>query len=292
MQWRRTRNSQLFDLLNKGFMLLMVFITMYPIFYVLFASVSNPARLLTYHGILYKPLGFTLHAYQLVLRNGNILNGYRNTLIYLVLGTTVNMVMTILGAYVLSRDACLLKRLLIWIPLFTMFFSGGLIPSFLVVKQLSMIDTLWAMILPGALSTYNMLVLRTAFQSVPAALEESAKLDGANDLTVLVRIFLPLIVPSLAVIGLFYAVGHWNSWFGAMIYLRRRTLYPLQLILREILILSQADFTQQVERSEFSNINEIVKYATIIVATVPILFVYPFLQRYFVKGVMLGAVKG
>ena len=261
--------------------------------YVLFASVSVPSRLAAYKGFLYKPLGFTTQAYRLVLRNGNILRGYRNTAVYLVLGLAVNMTLTTLGAYVLSRKGLLLGRLLTWVALFTMFFGGGMIPSFLVVKQLGMIDTIWALVIPGGVSTYNLLVLRTAFLGIPAAMEESARLDGANDLVILVRIFLPLLVPSLVVISLYYAVGIWNSWFSASIYLlRAQNLYPLQLILREILILANADYSMQVEAEQYSNINEIIKYATIIIATVPILCVYPFLQRYFVKGVMIGAVKG
>lgn len=290
---KKTTASRVFDCVNVLFMLFMVFITLYPMIYVLFASVSVPSRLAAYKGFLYKPLGFTTQAYHLVLRNGNILRGYRNTLMYLVLGLTVNMTLTTLGAYVLSRKGLLLKPLLIWVALFTMFFSGGLIPGFLVVKQLGMIDTIWALIIPGGISTYNLLVLRTAFLSIPDALEESARLDGASDLTVLVRIFLPLMVPSLVVIGLYYAVGIWNSWFSASIYLlRARNLYPLQLILREILILANADFSIQVDADQVSGINEIIKYATIVIATVPILCVYPFLQRYFVKGIMIGAVKG
>ena len=205
---RKTTASRAFDCINVLFMLFMVFITLYPMIYVLFASVSVPSRLAAYKGFLYKPLGFTTQAYHLVLRNGNILRGYRNTLMYLVLGLTVNMTLTTLGAYVLSRKGLLLKPLLIWIALFTMFFSGGLIPGFLVVKQLGMIDTIWALIIPGGISTYNLLVLRTAFLSIPDALEESARLDGASDLTVLVRIFLPLMVPSLVVIGLYLSLIH------------------------------------------------------------------------------------
>ena len=290
---RKTPGSRAFDCLNVLFMVFMIFITLYPMVYVLFASVSVPSRLAAYKGFLYKPLGFTTQAYRLVLRNGNILRGYRNTAVYLVLGLAVNMTLTTLGAYVLSRKGLLLGRLLTWVALFTMFFGGGMIPSFLVVKQLGMIDTIWALVIPGGVSTYNLLVLRTAFLGIPAAMEESARLDGANDLVILVRIFLPLLVPSLVVIALYYAVGIWNSWFSASIYLlRARNLYPLQLILREILILANADYSMQVEAEQYSNINEIIKYATIIIATVPILCVYPFLQRYFVKGVMIGAVKG
>lgn len=290
---RKSLQSRAFDALNGLFMLFMIFITLYPMLYVLFASVSVPSRLAGYKGFLLKPLGFTTQAYKLVLRNGNILRGYRNTALYLVLGLTVSMTLTTLGAYVLSRKNLLLRPLLIWITLLTMFFSGGLIPTFLVVQQLGMIDTIWALIIPSAISTYNLLVLRTAFLSIPDALEESARLDGASDLVILIRIFLPLIVPNLVVIGLYYAVGIWNSWFSASIYLlRARKLYPLQLILREILILANEDYTLQVEAEQYSNINEIIKYATIVIATVPVLCAYPFLQRFFVKGMMIGAVKG
>ena len=293
MVGKRSVSSRIFDAFNGLFMVLMVVLTLYPMLYVLFASVSRPSLFMAYDGILVRPLGFTLGAYQMVFRNAMVGIGYRNTLLYLTLGTAVSMTLTILGAYVLSRTGYLLKKVFLWIALFTMYFSGGLVPFFLLVKDLGMLDKVAAMVLPSALSTYNMIVMRTAFAAVPPAMEESAKLDGANDLLILIRIFLPLVVPTLAVITLFYAVGQWNAWFNAMIFLRTREKFPLQLVLREILIMNDTNnMTQAVGDSGAEAIQQIVKYATIIVATVPILLLYPFLQRYFVKGVMIGAVKG
>ena len=187
----------------------------------------------------------------------------------------------------------MLKKLFTVLILFTMYFSGGLIPYYLIVKDLGLLDSMWAIILPSALSTYNCIVLRTAFDALPASLEESARIDGANDLRILFQIYLPLCVPTLAVIGLFYAVGRWNAWFDAVVFLRSRSLYPLQLVLRELLITSNADYMAEMGNSiEMTAISELVKYATIVVATVPILVIYPFLQKYFVKGMMIGAVKG
>lgn len=197
-----------------------------------------------------------------------------------------------LGAYGLSRQNVMWKNPIMFFIVFTMFFSGGLIPSYLLVTGLGMLDSLWALIIPGAVSAFNLIIMRTAFQGIPVSLEESAKLDGANDFTVLVRIILPLSLPVIAVMILFYGVGHWNSWFGALIYLRDRDLYPLQLVLREILITNSTDsMLTAAGPADKMPIGETIKYATIIVATVPILLLYPFLQKYFVKGVMIGAIK-
>ena len=200
--------------------------------------------------------------------------------------------MTSLGAYVLSRPNLPYKRFMNLFVMFTMFFSGGLIPSFLVVSGMGLLDSYWAILLPRAISTYNMIVMRTSFETLPISLEESALIDGANELTVLVRIILPLSAPVVAVMLLFYGVGHWNSWFSAMIYLRTRIKYPLQLILREILVENDLNnMTVDVGSLDKEPIGETIKYATIVVATLPILCIYPFLQKYFTKGIMIGAVK-
>lgn len=275
------------------FMIALVLVTAYPFLYVLFASLSDPVTLMQNRGPLFAPLGFTLAAYKAVLENPMILVGYRNTLFYVVVGTAINMAMTILGAYALSRKNVRLKNPVMFMIVFTMFFHGGLIPSYLLVGQtLGMQDTPWALIIPGAISTWNLIVLRTAFEAVPVALEEAARIDGANDFQILWNVVLPMSLPALAVILLFYAVGTWNAWFGAMIYLRNRELYPLQLVLREILITSSTEgMTTGISSGDVMPIAETIKYATIIVATVPVLFIYPLLQNYFVKGVMIGAIK-
>jgi putative aldouronate transport system permease protein len=201
--------------------------------------------------------------------------------------------MTSFGAYALSRQHVMWKNPVMFLIVFTMFFSGGLIPTYLLIQDLGMLNTRWALIIPSAMSAYNLIIMRTSFQSVPVSLEESAKLDGASDFTVLFRVILPLSMPVVAVMILFYGVAHWNSWFSALIYLRKRELYPLQLILREILITSSTEsMMTSVGGADKTPIGETIKYATIIVATGPILLLYPFLQKYFVKGVMIGAIKG
>jgi putative aldouronate transport system permease protein len=290
---RKSLGDRLFDTINIILLSALSLATLYPFVYVLFASLSDPADVAQYRGILFKPLGFTLEAYQRVLGNPSIGSGYRNTLTYVVLGTAINLFLTSLGAYVLSRKSLLWKKLMMFLIVFTMFFSGGLIPTYLLVsKTLNLTDTIWAVIVPSAINTWNLLVLKTSFEAVPEALEEAARLDGASDWTILFRIIIPLSLPAMAVITLFYAVGHWNAYFNALIYLRDRELYPLQLILREILISSNVEgMTTGAASGDVEQIGQTIKYATIIVATVPVLLLYPFLQRYFVKGVLIGSVK-
>jgi putative aldouronate transport system permease protein len=293
---KKSLGEKIFDALNVVLLTLLMIVSIYPLLYVLFASFSDPARLIQHRGLMFKPLGFTLQGYKLVFEYPVLLSGYANTIFYVVVGSAVNLLMTSMGAYVLSRKNLFWGKSMMFLITFTMFFGGGLIPTYLVVQSLGLIDTRWALIIPGAIGTWNLIVMRTSFMSIPDSLEESARIDGANDFTILFRIILPLSKATLAVMTLFYAVGHWNSWFGAMIYLRDRKLYPLQLILREILISNDTKGLQVVkDASSVSNqdaYKSLVQYCTIVVATVPILFVYPFLQKYFVKGVMIGSVKG
>ena len=284
--------ERIFDGFNILILFLLMIVTVYPLLYVLFASLSNPASFALHKGILLWPQKFSLLAYKAVCDNPMIGRGYLNTLIIVVGGTAINLLMTSLGAYVLSRPNLPYKRFMNLFVMFTMFFSGGLIPSFLVVSGMGLLDSYWAILLPGAISTYNMIVMRTSFETLPISLEESALIDGANELTVLVRIILPLSAPVVAVMLLFYGVGHWNSWFSAMIYLRTRIKYPLQLILREILVENDLNnMTVDVGSLDKEPSGETIKYATIVVATLPILCIYPFLQKYFTKGIMIGAVK-
>lgn len=290
---KRSFGERLFDGSNVVLMLLLSAVTLYPFLYVLIASISDPAWVVKMRGLIWYPHGFSLDSYKLVFDNPAILTGYGNTLLYVVAGTALNILMTSLGAYALSRQSVKWKNPVMFMIVFTMFFNGGLIPTYLLINNLGMLDSRWALIIPSAMSAYNLIIMRTAFQSVPVSLEESAKLDGANDFTVLFRIILPLSMPVVAVMILFYGVSHWNSWFNALIYLRTRELYPLQLILREILITNSTDSMMTgVGGADKMPIGETIKYAAIIVATVPILLLYPFLQKYFVKGVMIGAVKG
>lgn len=284
--------ERVFEVFNILFMISLCLVTLYPFYYVLIASFSDPSWIVKQRGLIWLPEGFNLDAYVRVLDNPMILQGYMNTLFVVTVGTLINVFMTALGAYGLSRQNVMWKNPIMFFIVFTMFFSGGLIPNYLLVSELGMLDSLWALIIPGAISAFNLIIMRTAFHGVPISLEESAKLDGANDFTVLFRIILPLSLPVIAVMILFYGVGHWNSWFNALIYLRDRELYPLQLVLREILITNSTDSMMTgTNAADTMPIGETIKYATIVVATVPILVLYPFLQKYFVKGVMIGAIK-
>lgn len=289
---RKSLGESIFDTTNIIFMLLLSTVTLYPLLYVLFASLSDPTYVLQNRGILLYPQGFSLNAYELVFKNPNISQAYLNTLIYVVAGTSINLFLTCLGAYALSRKNVLWKNPIMFLIVFTMFFEGGLIPMYILVGKLGMLDTRLALLIPSAISAYNLIIMRTSFQAIPDSLEESARIDGANDWVILFRIVIPLSLPVIAVMLLFYGVGHWNSWFSAMIYLQDRSLLPLQMILREILILNDSNsMLTGVSIGDKEQIGETIKYATIIISTVPILFLYPFLQKYFVKGVMIGAIK-
>jgi putative aldouronate transport system permease protein len=293
MTHRKRFGEILFDSTNIGFMVLLSITTLYPLLYVLFASLSDPFIVSSTRGILLYPQGLTLSAYDLVFQNPNIKTSYFNTLIYVVAGTAINIFMTSLGAYALSRQNVMWANPIMFMIVFTMFFSGGLIPTYMLISDLGIINTRWALLLPGAVSAFNLIIMRTAFQAVPVSLEECARIDGAKDWTILFRVVLPLSMPVVAVMVLFYGVGHWNSWFPAMIFLQDRELFPIQLILREILIANDTNsMMTNVSAGDQMPIGETIKYATIIVSTLPILCLYPFLQKYFVKGVMIGAIKG
>ncbi|HML45435.1 MAG TPA: carbohydrate ABC transporter permease [Clostridia bacterium] len=294
MKIKRSAGERLFDACNVAFMLMLICVTLYPFLHALFASLSLPSALVKHRGLLLRPLGFTLDSYGLVFSNPMLLPSYANTLFLVTIGTAINVSMTVLSGYVQSKRQAMAVPILNFLVVFTMLFSGGLIPSYLLVsKTLGLNNSYWALVLPGAIGTYNMMVMRSGFMAVPDSLEESATIDGAGEWTVLLRIVLPLTMPTVAVIILFYGVGHWNSWFNAMVYLRSREKYPLQLILREILISNNtSNMTTDAGGLDKEAVGETVKYGTIMVATLPIVCVYPFLQRFFVKGVMIGAVKG
>ena len=291
--YKKTAADYIFVTLNTLLMIFLMVITVYSFLYVLFASLSDPNAFISHSGTLLYPLDLSWDSYKAVLNNPNIFTGYANTIFIVVVGTAINLFMTCLGAYFLSRTGPMLKKPIMILIAITMFVDGGLIPNYLLVRNLGMYDTLWALIIPGAISTYNMIIMRTMFQSIPAGLEESARIDGAGEWTILFKLILPLSIPTIAVIGLFYAVGHWNSWFSANIYLRSKSKFPLQLILRDIIIKSEVD--DMTMGAAFGNsyaMSFTIKYATVIVATVPILVLYPWIQKYFVKGVMIGSLKG
>ncbi|MCY9762987.1 carbohydrate ABC transporter permease [Paenibacillus alvei] len=291
----RSFGDRLFNLINYTLLTLLTLIVLYPLVFVLSASISNPEHVL--HGDMWLiPKGFNLDAYAKIFQNKDILLGYSNTVLYTVIGTALNVVMTICAAYPLSRRDLAGRGLVTGLIVFTMFFGGGLIPTYLLIKNLNMLDTLWVMIIPNAVSVWNIIIMRTFFQqSIPGELQESAMIDGCTHIQTLLRIVLPLSMPIIAVMVLFYAVGHWNSYFNALIYLTTKEKFPLQLILREILI--QSDSGEFVKLTSESAVRmkmsvEGLKYAVLVVANLPMLMLYPFLQRYFVKGIMIGALKG
>lgn len=286
---------QVFSVFNILIMMIVIFMTAYPIYYVVIASFSDPVSLSKFTGLLVKPLKpYTLDAYKMVFDNPSIVTGFVNTLFVLVVGVIINLVFTMLGAFFLSIKGPKLKDAIAFMIIFTMYFSGGMVPNYLNIKSLGLLNSLWSLILPCAISTSNLIIMKSAFQSIPDSLIESARLDGARYWQVLVKIMIPLSKATIAVMVLYYGVSHWNSWFSASIYLRDSAKYPLQLVMRNILNSANAtsSMTGGVGADEMAYYVELIKYALIVVTTTPILILYPFLQKYFVKGVMVGAVKG
>ena len=295
MAIRKTLSRRIFEVFNAAFMLFMIVITLYPILYVIFASFSDADELTRLGSkFLWRPLGFNVSAYKTTFKNPQIITGYANTIFLVTVGVVLSLIMTSLGAYFLSKKDLLLKKPITSYITFTMFFGGGLIPFYMAVKDIGLIGSLWSLIIPSVISTYNMIILRTGFESIPDSLVESALIDGAGHIHILYRIILPLSKASLAVIALYYGVGYWNSWFNASLFLEGNVdKWPLQLVLRQILIVNDTNsMTLGVDAQDIEKVGDSIKYAVIVVATVPILCVYPFLQKYFVKGVMVGAVKG
>lgn len=289
------KRRSVFPLFNGLLLALVGLLCLYPLLYIVFASLSEPDRIMKHTGLLLGPLGFTFEGYELAFRNPNILTGYMNTIFYVVVGTALSLIVTAAGAFVTSRKDALLARPIMLGVVFTMYFSGGLIPLFLLVNNLGLYNTRTAIILVGLVNTWNLIVMRTSFLGIPDSLEESAKIDGAIPMTIFTRIYLPLSKPMLATMTLFYGVGNWNSWFNHMIYLQDRDKFPLQLIMREILIANDmSSMTNMSTVGTYTNdmYQVLVKYAVVVIATLPILCIYPFLQRYFIKGVMVGAIKG
>jgi putative aldouronate transport system permease protein len=290
---RKSPGDYVFDVFNTIFMLALSFVTLYPMYYVLVASVTNNLELLASPGFLWYPKGFTLGSFKLAFTHPLIVSGYRNILIIMAVGLTFNIVLTLFTGFFLASKDVYFKKPILFIILFTMFFNGGMIPNFLNIRSLGLYNSLWALILPGAISVYNCIICRTAIEAVPDSLAESARIDGANDLTILFRIITPLIKPTMVVLLLYYGIGHWNSWFSASIYIQDNFKLPIQNVLRAILI-ANSDILNAAatEKDQINQFAETIKYAAIVITTVPVLFIYPFLQRYFVKGVMIGAVKG
>ncbi len=292
---RRSREDKIFILIDQLLVLFVFIVVFYPLWYILIMSFDGDIYNMSLRLL---PSKFALNGYKAVFNYSRVWTGYRNSLIYMVLGTAINMIVTICAAYPLSRKDLRFRRPISLLFVFTMYFSGGLIPSYLLVSSLGMIDTIWAMLIPGALSVYNMIVMRTYFETaIPGELREAASIDGCNNMVYLLKIVLPLSIPILAVIGMFYMVGHWNSFFNALLYLNNNDRFPLQMIIREILVIntvdssSMADFDPEAAAAMIERM-EIMRYSLVVVASAPMLILFPFVQKYFVKGMMIGAVKG
>ena len=294
---RPPRADRIFDTFNLLFSIVVFGAVAYPLLYVLSSSFSSTSAVLS-GKVWLLPVEPSLAGYRAVFSNGYILTGYANTILYTFCGTIVNLIVTVLAAYPLSRKDFRYRGIFMFIFAFTMFFSGGLIPTYLLINRLGMINSRWVMIIPPALNVFFMIMMRTYFQTnISDELLEAAKVDGCSDFRFLVSVVVPLSGAIIAVMTLFYAVSHWNAFFSAFIYLSSRDLYPLQLILREILVLSRVDVTEMAAESieelmHKQGLADLLKFSLIIVASVPVLMLYPFIQRYFVKGVMLGAIKG
>ncbi len=291
---QQSTGYKIFNIVNYILLLFLVFITVYPMYHIFIVSISN-GTFVSRGAVNFLPRGITFSAYKTVFDSSDIWRSYFNTILYTTVGTAINIVLSSMCAYPLSRKDFYGRGIFTFIIAFTMFMSGGMIPSYLVVLKLGLIDSMWAIVLPPAINTFNMIIMRTFFQGIPASLQESAFLDGANDLKILWKIILPLSKPIMATMVLFYAVQHWNSFFSALIYLSSKSKYPVQILLRNIVI--AGEFAEQQTaigsvESNFAVVATNYKYAVIIISVVPILMVYPFLQKYFAKGVMVGALKG
>lgn len=293
--FKQTASDKVFQIVNAIFLVLILAIVLYPLVFVLSASVSEPEFLLKGEVWLF-PKGFTFDSYRRVFRNQDILRGYGNTIKYTVIGTTINVLMTIAAAYPLSRKDFYGRNVVTGMLVFTMFFSGGLIPRFLLVRDLGLYNSMWALILPGAVSVWNITIMRTFFQtSVPYEIQEAAMIDGCSNLKILTNIVLPLSMPIITVMVMFYSVGHWNAYFNALIYLTDRAKYPLQVILREILIQdNMGEMASFIDEGIIRQmmLAEGLKYAVVVVANIPVLLIYPIIQKHFTKGMMVGGLKG
>ncbi|NOU94784.1 ABC transporter permease subunit [Paenibacillus sp. LMG 31456] len=292
---KESQMDRLFTVLNYIILSLFLVTILYPLIYILSASISSSEAVVSGRVWLW-PIDPTLDGYYAVFKHRLILSGFMNSFYYTVAGTLINVIMTILAAYPLSRKDFYGRNIFMFMFVFTLMFSGGLIPTYLLVRDLGLLNTTWSMLLPGALGIWNMIITRTYFQTtIPDELLEAAQLDGCTDFQFVWKIVLPLSGPITAVITLFYAVGHWNSFFNALIYLKSQNLYPLQLVLRDILVQNDVDLNMLVDVQEAAKregLRELLKYSLIIVATAPLMIVYPFVQKYFVKGIMIGSLKG
>ncbi|WP_270814641.1 carbohydrate ABC transporter permease [Hungatella effluvii] len=290
-----SRSDQVFYAVITVVLTLAFICVLYPCVFVLAASFSSGSAVQAGKVILW-PVDFSLEGYKTVFNTSTVFTGFRNSLFYTVAGTSINIVVTMIAAYALSRRDLPGRNVLMLFFIFTMFFSGGMIPSYMLIQNLGLINTRWALLLPGAMSVYNMIVARTFIESsIPTELLEASKIDGCSDIRYFLSVVIPLSKSIIAVLVLFYGVGHWNQYFNAMIYLNSKHLYPLTIFLREILMADQIDpstVTDPVLQAQLAQAAGVIKYALIVVSMIPVLIIYPFIQKYFVKGVMIGSVKG
>lgn len=296
MRVKESAGDRMFKVVNTVLLMIIALIMLYPIWFVIIASVSDP-NMVGIGKVLLLPKGFTLNYYKYVLGYKEILLGYRNSLFYMVVGTVLDVIVTAMTAYAISSKRLFGKKIIVWLMLFTMFFNGGLIPTYLMLKQFGLLNRWVTLLFVGMISVYNVIVARTYFQeSIPASMLEAAEIDGSGDIRTLFNIVIPVSLPMLAVIALYYASSHWNRYFVAMVYVRDRSKLPLQVFLREILILDQTANMMETDdvqaMKELSDLSRSIQYALIVVASLPLIIAYPFVQRFFVGGVMIGSVKG
>ncbi len=291
---KRTTGQKIFAVFNTIGLILLSAVFLLPVWHVLMGSISDPLKVSAHSGVLIRPLGqMTLGGYQLVLQNNSIVRAYANTILVVVSATLLGLFLTMLAAYVMSVKGLYWKKPINFMVTFTMIFNGGLIPTYMVVRNLKLMDTYWALIIPGCCVAYNIIIMRTSFSEVPDAITEAATIDGAGHFRILFQIVLPVSKAIIAVIVLFYAIQHWNAWFNASIYLRDRELFPLQLVLREIVLnSSENSIVADADANTVDIYRPLIKYCSIMVSIIPMMVIYPFVQKYFVTGVMIGSVKG
>lgn len=292
---RKTKGDLLFDILNYSVLTIGMLLILYPLYFVFIASFSDPNQI--YSGDIWLfPKGLTLDGYERIFSDSTIWIGYGNSLLYAIVGTAISVMLTLMAAYPLSRKDFVGRGVFMWFFVFTMFFGGGLIPTYLLIKDLNMINTIWALVVPGAAGVFNIIIVRTFFQStIPDEMREAAFIDGCSNTRFFLGMVLPLSKPIIAVMVLYHVVSFWNGFFDAMIYLHEETKFPLQLVLRNILVQNQVNSSMMIDVESYAaklRVTELIKYGVIIIASLPLLILYPFLQRYFVKGVMIGSIKG
>lgn len=285
------RKIYTFDIINMLILTAFTICVLYPFVYVIAISLSDTVHVLK-NEVFIIPLGFNLKAYEKVFQDPYFITSYLNTFKYTIVGTTINILLTAMTAYPLSKKYLKGHKIIMFAITLTMIFSGGMIPNYILIKNLTMIDTIWSIVLPGAIIVWNLILMKTFFESIPDSLEESAKIDGYNDFQILWKIIIPVSVPIISAMVLFYAVGHWNNFFAPLIYLNTQSKYPLQIILRGIVISGEMNIANNLSTGGEVIMSQSIKFAVIIVSMVPMVVLYPFIQKYLIKGIMVGSIKG